>query len=707
MSILFKSILSLSLSGTLLIVLLFLLKPLFRDRISKRCQYYMWMIVIVRLLVPFTLPASPVNTLFQEVDRSMVKMEIISEEEKTYPLHEGEDTVANIDSFQAKERIPATAATTVLEGLMAMLVKNLWLGWLFGALLLLVRKITIYQSFAKYVKAGCSEVSDIDLLNRLAQYEEQAGVEAPVELYINSHISSPMLIGFFRPCIVLPTVDISEVDLQYTLLHELTHYKHRDMFYKWIVQITLCLHWFNPFVYLMCHEVNQACELACDETIISRLGKKERETYGDMLMNAIGAGGDFRNSIAPITLYENKKMIKERLSAIMNFKKKSIWITLGSLVLVIGLFAVSVAVGAYAAPDFTEGELAENTEASVWGDGQGETDTPMITDNRVSDLADINIIRDRGVYYILSEGVTEIGDHTAGVTDGFIMFVIVREDGYTSVGPFEVTESLVYNVTEQCNYMLGRNSKTISREEANLLIETAAKIQSGDDSGFIDISDWNSRGVDVWAVLVEEYKEWGIEKTDSAYYYYDERVSLLYDLGADGSVRMNYDADGDVNIRLLRDDSGIISKVDYLTSEETLGILNEFHIITAASQKTPANTPDSGADNRETAAALHTDISVANIWERESVAYLAAEDATVIADIIKSGNWSKGTSDCQSDCIWFIGSKEILYHSDCGTFNNMRNEERLHLTEDQQAEVNAILEKYTTLGIMGIIEEEN
>ena len=53
-----------------------------------------------------------------------------------------------------------------------------------------------------------------------------------------------------------------------------------------------------------------------------------------------------------------------------------------------------------------------------------------------------------------------------------------------------------------------------------------------------------------------------------------------------------------------------------------------------------------------------------------------------------------------------IDSKEIQYHSDCGTFNNMRNEERLHLTEDQQAEVNSILGKYIILG-MGIIEEES
>ena len=179
----------------------------------------------MRLLVPFTLPVSPVNTLFQEVDRSMDQVTIMSEEEKSYPLHEGEDIAANLGSYQSKEGIPATASTTVSEDLTTVLIKNLWLVWLVGALLLLIRKVTIYQGFVKYVKAGCSEVSDIDLLNQLAQYEEQAGVKAPVELYINSHISSPMLIGFFQPCIVLPTVDISEVDLRYTLLHELTHYK--------------------------------------------------------------------------------------------------------------------------------------------------------------------------------------------------------------------------------------------------------------------------------------------------------------------------------------------------------------------------------------------------------------------------------------------------------------------------------------------------
>ena len=345
MSVFFRSILSLSFSGTLLIILIFLCKPLLKDRISKRWQYYMWLVVIVRLLVPFSLPVSPVNVLFQKVDHAMIQM---------------------------NESVPAVVHTPILEKL-TIVLQNLWLVWLIGALLLLIRKITIYQGFVKYVRAGCTEISDIDLLNRLAQYGEQIGVKAPVELYSNSLVSSPMLIGFLKPCIVLQTTNLSDSDLRYTILHELTHYRHRDMFYKWIVQVTLCLHWFNPFVYLMCHEINRACELACDENIISRLETKEQETYGDMLLNAVGKGGSYRDSIASMTLYENKEMIKERLEAIKNFKKKTIWTTLGTIVLVIGLAAISTVIGAYAAPSITRSDPEADTALPVVEDEQGES----------------------------------------------------------------------------------------------------------------------------------------------------------------------------------------------------------------------------------------------------------------------------------------------------------------------------------------------
>ena len=370
---LFKSVFSLSVSGTLLIILLFLLKPLFKDRISKRWQYYIWLVVIIRLLVPFTLPESPVNTLFQKADRASVQITDVSGEKETdepHALPEREDARENHDSYGAKRETSKDVSAPASNN-MAELFRYLWLVWLAGALLLLTRKIMAYRGFVHYIKTGCSEVSDVSLLNRLAQYGEDMGVKAPVELYVNSSVSSPLLTGFFRPCIVLPTADWPDSYLRYAILHELTHYRHRDMFYKWLVQVTLCLHWFNPFVHLMCREIIRACELACDEAIISRLGADGRKIYGDMLLNAVGSGGGYHNSAASLTLYENKKMIKERLGAIMNFKKKSFWVTLGSLALVVSLLAVSAAVGAYAAPAHSDEPFSEVNDDST-EDGQTE-----------------------------------------------------------------------------------------------------------------------------------------------------------------------------------------------------------------------------------------------------------------------------------------------------------------------------------------------
>ena len=71
----------------------------------------------------------------------------------------------------------------------------------------------------------------------------------------------------------------------------------------------------------------------------------------------------------------------------------------------------------------------------------------------------------------------------------------------------------------------------------------------------------------------------------------------------------------------------------------------------------------------------------------------------MIAGLVESGRWMEGTGDCANDCIIFMDGEKINYHSDCGTFNDTVNEKRLHLTEEQQAEVNAILEKYIVLGI--------
>lgn len=342
-----KTVLSLSLSGSLLILLLLLCKPLIRSRFSKCWQYYIWLVVIARLLLPITPEASPISTMFQEIDGAIVQTYTTTHGQYIVPTPRPQNDIITTGDTPPQSEAPFTD-TTRPQNFITVLIQNLWLIWFVVALILLIRKVTIYQGFVKYIKAGRAEVSDTALLDQLALIGEQIEVKKPVELYTNNLISTPLLLGFFRPCIVLPTTNLSDIDFRYTILHELTHYKRKDMFYKWLVQFAICLHWFNPFVYVMGREVGRTCELSCDETVIKALNLQERRAYGDTLLNALGMGGNYKDSLASVTLNESKELLKERLDAIMYFKKKSKIVALGALAITIVVMIGALLIGAYA-----------------------------------------------------------------------------------------------------------------------------------------------------------------------------------------------------------------------------------------------------------------------------------------------------------------------------------------------------------------------
>lgn len=337
---LLKILLSLSLSGALLILVLLLCKPLYKNRLSRQWQYYIWLIVIARLLLPFTPETSLVGNLFRKVDFSIVQ---ISTNESTDSHLSPKTDFAEHDTFPKNQVDMTTEEFPEFE--ICVLV------WLMVSVGLLIRKATIYQSFVKYINAGRMEVTDMRLWEQLGKLVEQAGVKRTVELYTNSLISSPLLTGFLHPCIMLPSVELSDSDLKNTILHELTHYKRYDMFYKWLVQVAICLHWFNPLVYLMSKEINRACEFSCDEAVIRMFDKKAQRAYGDTLLNALNQGGQYKDSLASVTLNKNTEILKERLDAIMSFKKKSQLCVAISITLIFVMCFGATAAGAYTKSD--------------------------------------------------------------------------------------------------------------------------------------------------------------------------------------------------------------------------------------------------------------------------------------------------------------------------------------------------------------------
>ena len=382
MNTVLKIFLSMSFSGGLLILTLLLGKRFLKNKISRQWQYYIWLIVILRLLLPFGPEVSLLGKTYQAIDQTITQAAPLPSQQHAISTP-GNIPAPAVDSDQNNENVNSSSgdltAVRPLQDIRTLFVDHVWLAWLMVALGLLIRKITTYQSFMRYIHAGLTPVSDIKLLDRLSVSAERADIKKPIELCVNPLISSPLLIGFFRPCIVLPSADISEKDFQYIVLHELTHYKRRDIFYKWLVQITVCLHWFNPLVYLMSREVTKACEFSCDEAVLAKMGCDHAQNYGKTLLDAMAAVGKYKESPGAVTLSESKQLLKERLGAIMRFKKKSKAIHLLTGMLTLCTIFSAAFIGIYstaAAADVPNSGKAEKLLPPLFDNSQTADNSP-------------------------------------------------------------------------------------------------------------------------------------------------------------------------------------------------------------------------------------------------------------------------------------------------------------------------------------------
>lgn len=436
MNTLFKIFLSMSLSGGLLILVLLLGKQFWKDKISRQWQYYIWLVVILRLLLPFGLETSLMGKTWQAVDQAVTQTASLSPTPKPLPIPQdvpassadpGTAPVAEQNAEQSTESdaeqnteqdventdSPAgdLTAALLLQDIASLFTGHIWLIWFTVMCSLLLRKVMIYRNYIRYIRTGMTPVSDIEILDRLSAIAVQIGVKRPIDLSVNPLISSPLLIGFFRPCIVLPKTEIPEKDFLYTILHELTHYRRYDMFYKWLVQITVCLHWFNPLVHLMSREITKACEFSCDEAVLAKMGYSNAQDYGQTLLDAMAAVGKCREKCDALTLSGNKKLLKERLSAIMKLKERTKTVKILTALLTLSVVLVAVSIGVYSAstadktdPAETEKSSPSQTDASHSADSSQTAEASQAAD----DLPAMETLEFDGITYYLVQNEAQL-----------------------------------------------------------------------------------------------------------------------------------------------------------------------------------------------------------------------------------------------------------------------------------------------------------
>lgn len=354
MNEIFLIIFSLSISGSLIALLLFLLKPIVKDRLSKTWQYYIFLVVIVRLFLPFGPDTSLMGMVFNQVGDYIA----VADNSTAAP---NMDNLLFLPDGAPQEQADEDAVTPIspAKNIGETLLAWLWLAWLVPAVLFLFRKVANYYRYTRAVKNGCSLITNNHILNIYRETCVAMDIKHAPRLAMNEQVAAPMVAGIIQPVIVLPDTKLKDIDMRYVFQHELTHYKRLDIAYKWLVQVALCLHWFNPAIYWVNREINRNCELSCDENVIRRLDEKDKYAYGDMLLGAIRLDKIAPRATVSLTLSEDTKLIKERLKAILTHKRQSRKLIIMSALLAVCLFCGAACAGSYTST--TPDPVAQNS----------------------------------------------------------------------------------------------------------------------------------------------------------------------------------------------------------------------------------------------------------------------------------------------------------------------------------------------------------
>jgi len=178
------------------------------------------------------------------------------------------------------------------------------------------------------------------------------------EIYRCRAAPTPMLMGIFKPRLYLPEREYEDSALRSILLHELVHFRRKDIFVKWLAFFANAVHWFNPAHYLMRRELARECELAADEAVIKQMDADTRMKYAHLLLDIVSAK---RMHVgAPTAAFAaDKKMIKERLEVIMNYKKKTALSVILSVVLMVSLALGAVAASGSAVSLMKAGDIVQ------------------------------------------------------------------------------------------------------------------------------------------------------------------------------------------------------------------------------------------------------------------------------------------------------------------------------------------------------------
>lgn len=328
------NLLKTSLLGSLAILAMLVLKPLWRERYRAKTRCWLWLALAAFLLLP--------------VDFSVKNAPVQAAPPKDYTLFVGTDKTAiqstdNLfgDMAEKSGQSPAQVRDTIIQRPVTNpeqkttryipVTTILFYGYLAGAAAFLLYQGISYAHFRRTVRRWKRDVARADYASLLSDTARDLGVNAP-EMIVCEAISTPAVTGLLRPRLLLPHEHYDVQELCYILRHELCHLKRRDMLLKLVLLAANAMHWFNPVVYLMLRQADEDIELACDSAATDGLELPERAAYSRTLLAAVQSS--VRALPATTCFGGTVERLKRRITNVLGVQKKR---GLGVVALVLAL----------------------------------------------------------------------------------------------------------------------------------------------------------------------------------------------------------------------------------------------------------------------------------------------------------------------------------------------------------------------------------
>ena len=374
---LLNNLMQIGLTVSLAALVPLILRRLMKKRYPTRMVCVVWAILALRLLIPvqLTLPQAPVQV--------MPRTSYVVQSDQTAFRQAGlpvTQTPARWVTGTQAQTLSAADTGTVKTVDITDILLTLWLA---GVIACVLWQGIGYYRLIRSLKGTSQPVERADLHTILQEQCADLVIDREIPLRVCSAADCPMLAGFIHPTLYLPDERISQTDAVFIFRHELTHYKHGDLWLKLLLLAARCLHWFNPLVHLIARFAQEDIEAACDDAVVRGHDGAYRRAYGETILRSAIAQSQKRKALVSC-FGDDKKTLMRRFEGLFDKSVKKRGVALVVMIaLLVGSLGCVVAVGEKKPNQTTEERalMMANTFAQAYVDEDTEAFNKYLVPN--------------------------------------------------------------------------------------------------------------------------------------------------------------------------------------------------------------------------------------------------------------------------------------------------------------------------------------